>query len=186
MSAEWVTAVASLLTFVVIAGSAVAAIVQLRHMRSSNQIAALTEIRETYESPEFQTAALYVMGDLQNLYVHPSAREQMMCAALPADFHRVRIVANLFESVGAFVRYGLLDRNMTCDIWGYVVIRHWNALAPFIKNRRRRMDNPALFENFEYLAALSKRWAAAHGPGNYPSTLPRMPDVTMWDESQPE
>jgi hypothetical protein len=55
MSAEWVTAIGTIGTFVVIAASAVAALVQLRHMRGSNQIAALNELRETMESESFQS-----------------------------------------------------------------------------------------------------------------------------------
>jgi hypothetical protein len=55
MSAEWVTAIGTIGTFVVIAASAVAALVQLRHMRGSNQIAALNELRETMESESFHS-----------------------------------------------------------------------------------------------------------------------------------
>jgi hypothetical protein len=47
MSAEWVTAIATSVTALVIASSAAAALFQLRHMRGSNQIVALTELRET-------------------------------------------------------------------------------------------------------------------------------------------
>lgn len=38
MSAEWVTAIATAGTFVVIAASAIAALLQIRHMRSGNAI----------------------------------------------------------------------------------------------------------------------------------------------------
>ena len=46
MSTELVNTFATLGTFVVIAATAIAAIVQLRHMRGSNQIVALNELRE--------------------------------------------------------------------------------------------------------------------------------------------
>jgi hypothetical protein len=51
MSFELVNTLATFGTFVVIAATAIAAVVQLRHARSSNQIAALNELRETMESP---------------------------------------------------------------------------------------------------------------------------------------
>ena len=57
MSLELVNTLATFGTFVVIAATAIAAIVQLRHARSSNQIAALNELRETMETPEFQSCA---------------------------------------------------------------------------------------------------------------------------------
>jgi len=56
MSLELFNILARLGTFIVIAATAIAAIVQLRHMRSSNQIAAINELRETIETPEFQVA----------------------------------------------------------------------------------------------------------------------------------
>ena len=47
MSLELANTLATLGTFVVIAATAIAAILQLRHARTSNQIAALNELRET-------------------------------------------------------------------------------------------------------------------------------------------
>jgi hypothetical protein len=60
MSLELVNTFATLGTFSVIAATAIAAIVQLRHMRGSNQIVALNELRETTETAEFRAAQLFV------------------------------------------------------------------------------------------------------------------------------
>ena len=67
MSAEWVTAMATLGTFVVITASAIAALLQLRHTRGSNQILALTECRERLESDEFQNARRFVSQNYPSL-----------------------------------------------------------------------------------------------------------------------
>ena len=56
MSLELWNTIGTVGTFVVIATTAIAAIVQLRHMRSSDQIAALNELRETIESEHYQAA----------------------------------------------------------------------------------------------------------------------------------
>ncbi len=56
MTAEWLTAAGTLGTFIVIAVSAVAAFIQLRHVRGGNQIMALSEVRKQMESPEFRRA----------------------------------------------------------------------------------------------------------------------------------
>jgi hypothetical protein len=42
----------------------IAAIVQLRHARSSNHIAALNELRETMETPDFVAAQAFVLTQL--------------------------------------------------------------------------------------------------------------------------
>lgn len=57
MSAEWVTAIATAGTFVVIAASAAAALVELRHLRGSNQIAARKDIGSSlWENFEYLAA----------------------------------------------------------------------------------------------------------------------------------
>ena len=64
MTADWVTAIATVGTFLVILASAIAALAQLRHMRGSNQIIALTECRETLESDGFRQAQQFVSYEL--------------------------------------------------------------------------------------------------------------------------
>ncbi len=181
MSPEWLTAIGTIGTFVVIAGSAIAALLQLRHMRSSNQIVALTEVRETLESSEFQAALRYVSDDFTRLLADRERRELVVGPTL-VEFESVRTVANFFEGTGALVKAGIIDADLACDIWGYVVLRNWNFLEEFITNLRIGRETPALFENFEYFAVLSKRWFDAHPTGTYPAGMERMPSSPPWPE----
>ena len=57
MSYELLNVIGVLGTFVVIAATAVAAIVQLRHLAGSNRISVLNEMRQTYESEQFPGGA---------------------------------------------------------------------------------------------------------------------------------
>lgn len=63
MSVQWLSAVASLVTLLLIAASAGAALMQMRHMRSANQIIALTEVREKFESTEFHAVVTFAMRE---------------------------------------------------------------------------------------------------------------------------
>ncbi len=47
---EWIAALSSLLTFFVIGASAVAALIQLRHIKSSNELIAINDFRHALES----------------------------------------------------------------------------------------------------------------------------------------
>ncbi len=174
MNAEWVTAIASAGTFVVIAASAIAALIQLRHMRGSNQIVALTECRETLESPEFRDAQRFVSFELPNRL--KSDEECRKIAELPfsGEYQAIGTVANFFESMGLFVKVGIIDRRIACDFWSEVVLRNWNALAPVTAYVREALGREALWENFEYMAMLSERYQREH-PNSYPDGLPRMP-----------
>jgi hypothetical protein len=171
MSAEWVTAIGTLGTFVVIAASAVAALMQLRHMRGSNQIVALTECRETLESEAFQNARDFTVMVLPELLKDPETHRKLSAPLFPKELRPASYVANFFESMGAFVRFNIIDRNIACDLWCGVVLSCWEALRPV--TRIRRVRDPGVWENFEYLAALSKQFTE-RTPISYPPRMPRM------------
>lgn len=172
MSPEWVTATATVATLLVIAASAIAALLQLRHTRGSNQIIALTECRETLESEEFQNARDFIVNILPEMLKDPAMAEKLQRRRFPNELRAVSYVANFFESMGAFVRFNIIDRTIACDLWCGVVLSSWNALLPVIR-ARRRLD-PGIWENFEYLAMLSRQYSDRY-PTSYPKGMPRMP-----------
>jgi hypothetical protein len=173
MTAEWVTAIAAIGTFVVILGSAIAALVQLRHMRGSNQIVALTECRETLESPEFRDAQRFVSYDLPKRLKDPVEARKVAAIPFVDEYQAIATVANFFESMGLFVKSGIIDKDIACDFWAFVILRNWNALAPVVEYVRSEAG-PALWENFEYMAVLASRYREKH-PNSYPSGWPHMP-----------
>lgn len=176
MSLELINAMATAGTFIVIAASAIAALIQLRHMRGSNQIVALNEFREAMESPDIRQAQQFVSFELPERLHDPAERAKITTLPFSGDYERIGTIANLFEGMGNFVRNGIIDRRIACDIWGYVVLRNWNALSPLITYMRRTLELPQLWENFEYLAALSKRYIEERPNGSYPLDVPHMPE----------
>ncbi len=172
MSAEWVTAVATAGTFVVIAASALAALLQLRHTRGSNQIIALTECREKLESKEFQDARMFIIKEMPRLLEDSTVVEALRGPYFPDQLRQISYVANFFESMGAFVRFRIIDRRIACDLWCSVVLLMWEAILP-VTRVRRELD-PGIWENFEYLAVLSEDFARRH-PTSFPEGMRRMP-----------
>jgi hypothetical protein len=176
LSPELISAIASAGTFVVIAASAIAALIQLRHMRGSNQIIALNEFRETMESPTIREAQQFISFELPKRLRDPVEREKIRQVPFSGDYEHLATIANLFESMGEFVKLGIIDRTIACEIWGYVVLRNWRALSPIVWFLRKEVDAPLLWENFEYLAVLSKNFIDARPNGSYPAGVPRMPE----------
>ena len=120
MSSELVNTFATLGTFVVIAATAIAAIVQLRHMRGSNQIVALNELREARAS-EFQEALQFV-AELPVIMRDPAFRYQL--ANRPAAtgengplITKIGRVGNYYEAVGILVKTGLVEKSLVLDFW---------------------------------------------------------------------
>ena len=184
MSPDWLTAIGTLGTFVVIAASAVAALMQLRHMRSGNQIAALTEIRETIESQEFQAAFAFVIDELPERLKESGVRSSRSTSGrLLPGLGQVRLVANFFTNIGLLVRTGVIDRQLACNLWHDHVLRSWEAIVPVVVNIRA-LRNEDMWQNFEYFAVLSKQWVDSHPRGVYPRGAARMPTPELWPETK--
>jgi hypothetical protein len=176
MQLDVVNVIATVGTFVVIAASAVAALIQLRHMRGSNQITALNEFRETLESGEISEAQRFVSFVLPERMFDEAERVKMTRLPFTGEYEKIGTIANLFEGLGEFVKIGIIDANIACDIWGLVVVRNWNALAPLTTYIRATFHMPQLWENFEYLTILAKRYLERYPNGTYPTNTPRMPE----------
>jgi hypothetical protein len=176
MPLEFISVAATAGTFLVIAASAIAALIQLRHMRGSNQIVALTECRETIESREFGEAQRFVSFELPKRFQNPDECRKIAVLPFTGDYQAIGTVANFFESMGIFVKMGIIDGRIACDFWSYIVVRNWNALAPVTTFVRGELGAPQLWENFEYLAVLSKQYMEQYPQGTYPQGMPRMPE----------
>lgn len=174
MTADWVTAIATAGTFVVIAASACAALVQLRHMRASNQITAYNECRETLDSAEFREALYFIRTVLPERLREPGAAAAIVATGLTGEYAGVRLVANFFENMGLFVRIGMMERRIACELWAHIVFSTWNSLRPLLREIRRQVS-PGIAVNFEYMAALSKQFVDAYSEESYPAGAPRMP-----------
>jgi hypothetical protein len=187
MSLELVNTLATFGTFIVIAATAIAALVQLRHARGSNQIAALDELRTVFQSREFSEAQGFLETQLGELEKNPAFRYQWANRGgrtdeYRTDIERVRLVGNYFEDVGALIASGLLDADLTSMIYSADVVRAWELMAP-ITAIARRVHGNHVWVYFEYAATLSKRWREAHTDGGYPQGAPRWPIVDQWLEA---
>ena len=77
MSLELWNTAATVGTFLVISATALAAIIQLRHMRGGNQITVLTELRASQQTPEFLSAVHYLYSELPSKIQVPAFRYQL-------------------------------------------------------------------------------------------------------------
>jgi Domain of unknown function (DUF4760) len=184
MSLELVSTIASLVTAAVIAATAIVAIVQLGHLRAANQITALLAVQNELDSPDFRAAEVTVREELATMLANPlfcrfeiamSRRE--LQTKMDEPHLKVRQAANLignqFENIGAMVKNGILDERLVLDIYCWIVSGYWERLGGFIAMARVASGEPSIYENFEYLACLSKRYLKAH-PQTYPADMERL------------
>lgn len=175
MTFDLINTLASLGTLAVITATAAAAIVQLRHVRTSNQIALLTSLHDTLQSPDFIDARRFVRQELPAMLRDPNVRENVRNLSTQKDMRLGIMLGNFYENVGMFVRLGTVDRTTVCTLWGGLIDEAWTGLAPLLSVIRSDPTNFAIWENFEYLATIAQDWAAQHPDGNYPPGVRRLP-----------
>lgn len=191
MSLELANTLATFGTFVVIAATAIAALVQLRHARSSNLIEALAEMRQEISSPEMVAALLFVRCDLSEKLKDAAFRYQIANPAFSTEETKmarayIARVANYFDGIGALVKSGLAEKDVVLGssyITVGLALTMWNELNPAIALLRQTLDDPSAYENFEYLVVLAQDWKAAHPNGNYPAGVRRSQTSYPWLEA---
>ena len=174
MSFELINSLASVGTFAVIAASAIAAMIQLRHVRASNQIALMTKLLETLQSADFVDARRFIAYELADALQDPQTVEILRTPPFAGRMRALGILGNFFESVGQYVRRGMLDREMLFENWGAIIVATWVQLAPALAIMRDEPSGDDIWENFEFLAVISEDWLAHHPSGNYPKGCRRM------------
>lgn len=183
MSIEVWSLVASVGTLLVIATTAVAAMIQLRHMRSSNQITALSKLEEMWDDPDFVTARRRVGTELEERLRDPKFRAEIESETPSEQFARSVIdVANFFEGMGIYTKHGLADADVVFDFWSAIIVNSWRRLAPAVAIMRRA-SGPLAYENFQYLAVLAQRYLDAHPDGALPPGVSHVPVEDVWLEA---
>jgi hypothetical protein len=174
MSFEAVNATAQVATLIVITATAVAAIVQLRHVRTSNEIALLTKLHDTLQSPDFVEARHFVGHSLAAMLRDPDRQASLGIGPPPPDLRLAILLGNFYENIGMFVRLGIVDRATVCELWNGLIRDAWKGLSPMLALLRRQPVNFDIWENFEYLAMLAEDWVAQHPRGTYPAGARRL------------
>lgn len=183
MSPELLTAIATLGTVVVIGASAIAALIQLRHMRASNELEAVLSLQRDFQSPEVQSALHYVQDQLSVHLEEERYREELAAIGfISVDRHPELIACNWFTQMGTFLKHGLITEHTLMELYARLVRYYWKELAPAIAIMRRKRGD-GQYSEFEYLALRANAWLERHAQGAFPRGMVRSPLPDPWRES---
>jgi hypothetical protein len=183
MNAEYLTADATLATVVVIGASAIAALVQLRHMRASNQLQAVLSLESDFRSPEVQASLHYIQERLPQRLEDPDYRQELaLIGYISIERHPELIACNWFTQMGTFLKHGLISEDMFMDLFARLIRYYWRALAPVVAIMRRSRG-PSQYDEFEYLALRAIAWLDAHPQGEFPRGMKRESLPDPWVET---
>jgi len=179
MNLEVLSTVSSIGTFVVIGATAIAALIQLRHMRDSNQLTGLLDVLSRVEDPMFNEYTDRAKAVIKERLPEPEYRK----AIVSGDFERLDNpwlnMANSYEWVGSLVKHRLIPEEPFMDVYSSRIQTAWSILEPVIAIRRRSGD-PSLWENFEYLVVRARHWEKQFPAGAYPKGIERLNIRDAW------
>jgi len=172
VSLEMWSTIAAVGTFTVITATAIAALVQLRHLRRANQLAGLQGTFEMLQDPSVREIVNYVRHDLAQKMQNPAFRAGIRTFPVDRREHPEYHLCDMYNHIGSFVRSGLIDESIYLQTEWVNVGLYWGLLRDAIAEGRKA--KPHIFENFEWLAARAQRWADQHPHGDYPAGDQRM------------
>jgi hypothetical protein len=180
---DFVNTIVQACTLLVFVGTAVAALVQIRHLRASNELEAILALADQMQKPELQHALRYVQGELEARLGDAAYRGELAALGyIDPKRHPEMDACNWFNELGTIVKNRLVERTTFLELYARLVTYYWERLVAVVAILRRERG-PAQYENFEYLALLAQQWIAAHPKGNYPAAAERLKVPDVWHDA---
>lgn len=158
-------------TLLAIGITAIAAVIQLRHLRGTYQLSAVMHLVDRFSRPEIAHAVEDARSALSERLADPAYRDTLAGNPSKAQ-HPELILCDFQEQVGSYVRHGLISESLYFDCASYTATHLWRFLEPVVAIRRRN-HGPHVYENFEYLVARTRAYVARN-PSAFDRRTPRL------------
>jgi hypothetical protein len=183
MSQETLATAAAVGTFIVIAATAIAAVVQLRHLRAQNQLTGLLTVLARVEDPQFNEWVDGAREIMKSRLPDSAYRRSILDGTYERKNNAWLNLANSYDWVGSLVKHKLIPEESLLDVYAGRVEHAWSIIegvVPLVRARR----GPTVWENFEYLVVRAREWTTAHKDGAYPKGVPHLRIDVTWPELQ--
>jgi hypothetical protein len=136
----------------VIAVTAIAALVQLRHRRKGTWLAAQLKILEIWHSEVIQGAYNYIKIELPRRLEDPAYRAELEYGPLDRSVHLEMTMVDRNTQLGLLLEQGLIDDGFIA-LYSPAIRTSWKQLAPVFAILRR--NHAQSTRHFDYLVARS-------------------------------
>jgi hypothetical protein len=189
MNLELLNTVASLATAAIIGATAVAAMFQLRHLRSNNQINAQLAIRAMLNEKSLYDAAQLLRNDYFRVAADPAFRRYIAVLARgeatkhesehTAIYSAAVALLSTADAVGELVKRGVIDEDTFLASYHSRLRVTWRQIESFIAMVREATGDEDLWCSYEYLVVKSIEWSKRN-PSAYPKGVRRMHPNNPW------
>lgn len=181
-SFEIINTVAAAGTFLVIALTAIAALIQLRHMRASNQLEGLLSVLARVEDANFNNWLTETQRQLPGMLNDPAYIRSIIDNTFDRNVAWLQL-GNSYDWVGSLVKNRLIPIDAFLDVYAFRIVQAWELMKPIIVLARYNVGK-GVWENFEYLYINGLAWTKKYVAGNYPKHVARA-QLPTFDEIVP-
>ena len=184
MSLEQLSVVTSILTLAVLFAAAIAALVQLGHIRASNELNTFSEAFELWYSAPVQGGLTFINRELATKMLDPAFRSELDTAG-PVDRarHPELHVIDFIDNFAIYIVVGKMREDMIMHAAAQLIEYFWRELSPTIAIMRRQRGQQ-LYISFEYLAHRARLWNARYPNGYTPKGFARLPNPDVWKDDK--
>jgi len=169
-----------LLTAAIVGATAIAALIQLRHIRASNELTAFSEAMELWYSPSVQEGFRFIQHELDEKMKDPLFRNELDTAGVVDHTRHPELgPVDFFDNIGVMVSLGLLREEVILHPASQLLENLWERLSPTIAIMRRKRGRQ-LYVSFEYLAARARVWQNRYPEGFRAKGWERLANPDTW------
>lgn len=168
MSAGWdaVTAISSAVTCAILLVTVMLARRQLELLRRSAQLEGMIAVLRQVNEPRHAESYRFVMNEFETRMRDPEYRRAHEIGTTDESVHKELPTLAIYEQIGAYVHFGLIDADAVYCQAGSRAVRCWEKLQEVVAIHRRRAG-PGAWDNYERFVHGSIRFARRTNP-NYP------------------
>jgi len=180
---ELLSAFGTLLTAIIIGATAVAALIQLRHIRASNELSAFNEQNELWYSQPVQEGYRFIQRDLKRKMEDPQFRRDLDTAGVVDHLtHPDLNVLDFVDNIGVMITLGMMREDIILHPGSQMIDNLWTTMGPTVAIMRRKRERQ-LYVSFEYLAHRARLWQQRYPNGLQPAGWSRLPNPDVWSSA---
>jgi len=128
---------------------------QIEHLRRATQLTGTLAIFDEIMTEEIAGATRFVVREFDEKMKDERFHAEALERAPDWTVHKEVLILRHFERIGTLVKNGLVDADVLLDFMGIFIRENWRHVRPLALEQRKLRGEPALWENFEYLASVA-------------------------------
>ena len=182
MNASWVAAFASLASTLVVAVTAIAAFVQIRHVRNANEISVYLRLAERLDSLETGEAIAGIDALTERVRSDRAFRTRLTQPGYIDEFDNIESLLRFLEHFSTLIITGGVSERLFLAEYADNIESIWDRLAETIYIRRV-VGGPYDCAAFEHLAMRAKRYLVTGGMSRLYGRLQRDPRMDAFESA---